>query len=333
MAEAFYSVNVMVEFDDVVYGEIDVNLVSDGDGYIDGNSIQISQQITSWVRHVDPDVNFNFAFLATGNIFGAALAVADYYARLEAIESYYTKDNIRDVAMSYELSSSDEMDEVDEGTSEDVWEVSDNSEGYKYEATKTDDVIGTFALEAGINFHPSAYLNYAYAVPTVACWSFGAECDLEWSKSSENAGDYGEGLSYDVFLSTIDGFLTLSSQDGAYSLGWDENFGTLADADGDELLSGSINVLGNALDGTYEILSGMVARSIPSASGSWDFTVADKETLTTNHVGTANGKVYWSNDPNGGIEPFLFYKSNNASSYSSVWYPGWVGKYDFRGTI
>ncbi|NJO08253.1 MAG: hypothetical protein HC876_23625, partial [Chloroflexaceae bacterium] len=201
LAEALYSVNVMTEFDDAAYSDMDIDLVNEEDGYIDGNAIQITQSITSTVRHVDPDVNFNFAFFAAAGPFigiTAAAAAADYAIRLAVIESFYTRDNIRNVAMEYELSNSEEMDKVSKGYNDDEWTVTDNSAGYKYQATKTDTVVNTFDLKTGINFHPAAYLNYAYAVPTVACWTFAADCDVEWSKDAVNGSDYGEGLSYDT---------------------------------------------------------------------------------------------------------------------------------------
>ncbi|NJO05200.1 MAG: hypothetical protein HC876_06555 [Chloroflexaceae bacterium] len=114
----------------------------------------------------------------------------------------------------------------------------------------TNDTFGfTTLTKAGINQRPSLYLNSALSLPAISCWLIPvpvpplffpiipfAHCEKQ-DVASASSTDVST-IAVDVLPATLSGFYDLTEQsDGGVALSWDTRFPSLADADGDGLLS------------------------------------------------------------------------------------------------
>ena len=113
-------------------------------------------------------------------------------------------------------------------------------------ANSTPTPVGGFNLQPGLNRAAPFYLNMGYALPAYSCW----RVYIPWYKypfykavptcsaktiDGKNSSLI-SALRYDIFPSTLGGFLTLANKaDGGRGLNWDTAFPSLQDADGDGL--------------------------------------------------------------------------------------------------
>jgi hypothetical protein len=232
-----YSYGPMVEVGDdgITFGDENVELVDVELGWTAANAVQVTTNVTTSIYHVQ----------------GAPLAID--------LIDYHTAGNITGVTFKHALSEEANTDETAVEGETYNWSIATNThETYEsqsgeelplgYEASKTDALALSFEPEAGVNFTPTIYSHYAYALPTIGCWLVGLldfvqfiECDIEWTSGNGSTLYADGGYVFDILPDTLDGFYSLAARDSGWYLQWDDTFDNLADADGDGLFSVAYN--------------------------------------------------------------------------------------------
>jgi hypothetical protein len=198
-------------------------------GFLHGNRLDVSVDIVTRLS-VDSYVLERTASSATTQ----PGQPADPLARYEA-----TVEDMREATFRYEFTIEEQDDDeriherlaLDTDQMRDAW----RREGLQQVATQT--LTTSLMLDRpAINWRPDAlYLAEGYATPSMLCVLAACTTYTEDDSIYMNMAD---GLSFDVFPNTLDGFYSLSDRGGgAFALQWDSGFPVLADADGDGLRS------------------------------------------------------------------------------------------------
>ena len=190
---------------------------------------------------------------------------------------------------------------------------------------------------AGLNQTLPLYLTESFLSPTLECWGVLVQvCDRSNYKDSFHTY-LGEDIVFDILPATIDEFnaLTLVSN-YSYRLGWDDRFPTLADGDGDGLLSqvkGGADPNdslwdsdGDGLSDFWELENGFATQNSDSdGDGLYDYWEAFYDT-----------DPYLSDSDSDGLSDSAeFFHSGSKNAYnadSSTWSGGWTFVYDYSGS-
>jgi hypothetical protein len=233
IAYLLYNYDIMVDTnrsDLSVLGSPKVSLSDPNKGYVAGNNLALQIPVTTTVRHKDPDP-------ANG------LYIYPYLW-------FYSADNLRSSTFRYSLTAnSGEKIAVERNQMSSEWQ--NVVEDHKYLLTPmyraqvaTTASVGPLGAQPGLNQAVLPNFNIGYAVPAYECWGLPLPpfyipipvCYIRDFKG--NISSRLDTFAFDIFPATVDGFAALApTTAGSYKLSWDPAFRTLADADGDGLLS------------------------------------------------------------------------------------------------
>jgi Ca2+-binding RTX toxin-like protein len=235
IAKVLYSFDSMVDLehksadgtsDLVLAGQFITNLHNPLQGYVTGNSIDLTLPITTTVQHKPP--------------------VPENWNHILPYLWLFSKENVRSSTFAYSLTPGQQDVKVARDQMRDAWAVSD---GPKFAATqlyraqaRSEPTLTSLPLpQPGINRPLGLSLNMGYAVPAYECWMTPVlfplvpVCytrTLDGSSSSQI-----DQLRYDILPASLDAFMTLADKgNGGRGLGWDA-FPALRDADNDGVLS------------------------------------------------------------------------------------------------
>jgi hypothetical protein len=223
----FYSSKPMVE-PTIVPGNPQISLVDRNKGYAAGNSLNVTIPLTTNIVHQDPSISDS--------------------SQIHTYPWLFSADNLKSSTIRYSLTSpGNETIPVSLNQMNSEWQnvVEDHGEWIftKYRGSASaSPTLWNYPLQAGINRPVDFYFNSSYAIPAYECFGilFVSGC---WTRELKgNNSTHTDSLVVDVFPDSLDGFMTLSwdSNEGA-SLGWDDKFPALRDADGDGLISKPYN--------------------------------------------------------------------------------------------
>ncbi|KPV48488.1 hypothetical protein SE17_37795, partial [Kouleothrix aurantiaca] len=234
IAKVLYSFDSMVDLehksadgtsDLVLAGQFITNLHDPLQGYVTGNSIDLTLPITTTVQHKPP--------------------VPENWNHILPYLWLFSKENVRSSTFAYSLTPGQQDVKVARDQMRDAWAVSD---GPKFAATqlyraqaRSEPTLTSLPLpQPGINRPLGLSLNMGYAVPAYECWMTPVlfplvpVCytrTLDGSSSSQI-----DQLRYDILPASLDAFMTLADKgNGGRGLGWDA-FPALRDADNDGVL-------------------------------------------------------------------------------------------------
>jgi hypothetical protein len=249
IAYFLYNYDLMVDTsrtDMVAPGSPHTQLADPNKGFMAGNELSITMPITTHVVHKSPD--------PSSGIY------------INAYLYYFSKDNLKSSSFQYSLTQPNKQDITNVGRGQMTGAWQHVSQDHKYAATPmyggyaatTPAPVGGFNLQPGLNRTASFYLNMGYALPAYECWGipilFGfypiPVCYTRTFKGNNSTKI--DTMKYDIFPPTLDGFMTLGAKpDTGFGMAWDAAFPSLADADGDGLLSAAHGGL-DANDTTWD---------------------------------------------------------------------------------
>jgi hypothetical protein len=239
IAKLLYAFDVMVDTsrpDLAVIGEPQVQLTDPNRGFVSDNPLTVSLPVTTTVVHKNPDLtNWQISF----------------YLWL------FSKDNLRSTTFKYSVTrTAAEEIKVKRDQMKDGWQRVEEDHNflglkamYRAQAYTPGTPLTGVTLEPGLNRPVPFFINMGYAVPAYECWTV-PNLIPPWTPplipvcytrtvDGHNSAAI-NALKFDIFPSTLDGFLTLADKgNGALGLAWDSAFRPLADADGDGLRAGA----------------------------------------------------------------------------------------------
>ena len=235
IAYFLYNYDLMVDTgrtDMVAPGAPHTQLADPNKGFVAGNELSISMPITSHAVHKSPDPSSGLYI--------------NFYLWM------FSKDNLRSSTFKYSLTQPAKQDITNVRRDEMTGAWQNVSEDHKYVrtpmyggyATTTPPPVTGFNLQPGLNRPARFYLNMGYALPAYECWAIPSPffypllpvCYTRTFKG--NSSSLIDTMRYDILPSTLDGFMTLGAKpDAGLGMTWDAAFPSLADADGDGLLS------------------------------------------------------------------------------------------------
>jgi hypothetical protein len=233
IAYFLYNYDLMVDLsrnDFIVTGSPDTTLADPSKGFVTGNALTIQLPVTTTLYHKDADpANGLYIF---------------FYHYL------FSADNLRSSTVRYSLSypdaetltvARDQMTNEWQNVTVDHYQAAQPMHRGEAVTSKT---ISGLNLPAGINRATEFYFNMGYAVPAYECFGLPLPpfyIPIPVCYTRENTGNHStnlQSLKFDIFPTTLDGFMTLASKgDGGQGLNWDPAFRSLVDADGDGLFS------------------------------------------------------------------------------------------------
>ncbi len=241
IAKALYAYDSMIDIerdDMVVTGSPDADPTDPQLGFRQGNSLSVSMPVTTTIVHKDPlDEN--------------AYHILPYLY-------LFSEGSIKSSTFGYSLSQQKQTIAVERSTMEDKW--INVQEDHKYIATPmyrgqtATNARSTSAFplsSAGLNQVVPFYLNMGYAVPAYECWGIPnlllvpPTIPVCYRRTLDgNTSTKLDAMRFDVFPSTLDGFMRLASVgNGSLRMAWDPAFRSIKDADGDSLLGSADNGL------------------------------------------------------------------------------------------
>ncbi len=190
---------------------------------------------------------------------------------------------------------------------------------------------------AGLNQTMSLYLTESYVAPALECWGFLVQvCGRSDIRDSSHTY-LGEDIVFDILPATLDQFYALTLvKKNSYRLGWDSQFPTLADADGDGLLSkakggsdpddSNWDTDGDGLSDYWELNNGFDPSS----------TDGDGDGLSDYWEAFYDTNPRLSDSDNDGLtDGAEFFHSGATNAYSkdsSTWSGGWTIVYAYSGS-
>ncbi|MCX6047480.1 MAG: LamG domain-containing protein, partial [Chloroflexi bacterium] len=190
---------------------------------------------------------------------------------------------------------------------------------------------------AGLNQTMPLYLTESFVAPALECWGFLVQiCGRSDYKDSFHTY-LGEDIVFDILPTTLDQFYALTLvKNSSYRLGWDSKFPTLADADGDGLLSkvkggsdpddSNWDTDGDGLSDYWELNQGFDPTKTDSDSdGLSDYWEAFYDT----------DPRLSDSDNDGLTDAQEFFHSASLNAYvkdSSTWSGGWTIVYAYSGS-
>jgi hypothetical protein len=252
-----YNSDIMVDLerDDLVTaGAPDIALLNPTQGMVGGNPLTITLPVTTTLYHKDADAKNGLMIF--------------FYHYL------FSSDNLKSSTFHYSLThpgpfthspgrngmTDQWLDVVEDHKQNNVQSM---YRGY----AKTSVAVGGVELQPGLNQVAQYYFNMGYAVPVYECFVplplFIPVCHTDKSQTGNQSTNY-ETLKFDVFPTTLDGFMALTPKaDGGLGLQWDARFPSLYDVDGDGLRSafhggidpndGSVDADNDGLSDRYEL--------------------------------------------------------------------------------
>ncbi|MCE7985168.1 MAG: hypothetical protein DYG89_28680 [Caldilinea sp. CFX5] len=226
LAKALYAYDAMIDTsrDDLVTSSgPKITLADPTRGYVADNPIAIAMNLTTTVVHKDPERQ-------------------NWYHILPFLW-LFSEDNIRGTTFQYSLTQGVSDVNAERHQMDNAWTVQRDhtfiaSPMYRAQANLTPQ-INNLTLPAGLNQTPHLYLNTGYALPAYECWSTGGLIRVCYVRTlgGHNSTRLDQ-LKLDILPPTLDQFMALTDAgNGGLKLGWDAQFQTLADADGDGLRS------------------------------------------------------------------------------------------------
>lgn len=274
IAWSFYSNSPMVDLeksDLVVPGSPNMSLAQENKGYVAGNAVNISMDVTTNIVHADPPWYDWVKLLAYTWMFsGNNLVSSTFHYSLTAAEQdpgagrYQMTGEWQDVTVDHYLG----------------W-----VKMWRAHAHTTANTPSGLALSAGINQPRTFYFNMSYAVPAYECWGvlFLTYCD-ERDLKDHNSTEIKD-LVLDVLPANLDDFMELREvapvqaepADQSFALAWDAKFPALADADGDGLLNAGLDPDDSQYDTDNDGLSDMFELEQQQKGKAYNPTICDTD--------------------------------------------------------
>ena len=237
VAYFLYNYDLMIDVgspDLIVAGPPQVKPKDATKGLVAGNALAVSMAITSTVKHKNPDP-------ANG------LYIYPYLW-------LYSPDNLRSSTVKLSLTPITQTVQAGWNQMNSRWAVREDHKllltpMYRGQVTGQYTLTQPFTPTAGLNQSIPLVLNMGYGVPAYECYAIPnfiipfvppviPICSTREAKGN-NSSTLGA-LVYDIFPTTLDGFMALSTQpNGSRRLAWDTRFPAVKDADGDSLLAAS----------------------------------------------------------------------------------------------
>ena len=238
IAKVLYAFDVMVDTgrpDLAVLGQPNVQLADPNRGFVADNPLTINLPVTTTIVHKNPDLtNWQISF----------------YLWL------FSKDNLRSTTFKYSVTRPNaEEVTVKRDQMKGEWRQVEEDHKflgiksmYRAQAYSPSAPLTGLTLEPGLNRSIPFYLNMGYALPAYECWGV-PNVIPPWTPplipvcytrtvDGHNSTPIDNALTFDIFPSTLDGFMALADKgNGGLGLAWDNAFRSLADADGDGLRS------------------------------------------------------------------------------------------------
>jgi hypothetical protein len=221
LAKMIYTFEVTVDFDPDI-GPLDTGLDQPMLGLSAGNVLDAATNVTTTITHIGPD---NWRLYLYRPVF-------------------YNTGKLRSTTVRHTLTPDEQEVPVGRGQMRYDWNVT-RLGSYRYQGVAhSGNLVTRSPLRTGINQH-MLFLNTGYALPAVECWTIWILAgfipipipvcyDRSWSGHDSTDMD----VVFDVFPATLNEFYApTTTGNGGYRLGWDDDFQTLMDADGDGLLS------------------------------------------------------------------------------------------------
>ncbi|MCP4538326.1 MAG: tandem-95 repeat protein [Chloroflexi bacterium] len=232
-----FSSNVMVDmqpedYERLEFSSFDANdFVDPAKGFSEGNLIQYGISLTNTIDLIKIPSNLGGGY---------------WYQ--------YSDGALQSSTFEYRLQSEevDFHDELSRNTMKNEWRRTDSGRPFFItETIRSED--GLPLPEPGINRPAGLYVSEGYAIPLQECYV--GVCTIQTERGTEHY-DLGQGLKFDIFPVTLDGFYDLTPKQWGWTLAWgqegDVTFPQLQDADGDGM---NYDQHDNLWDADYDGLS------------------------------------------------------------------------------
>jgi uncharacterized membrane protein len=295
-----------------------ITQLTENDGYVVGNELNINLTITDTIEMAD--------YSGIGGAMDSAFSVHSLEGMLNKTAFTYT-------VQSSEIDHDNALKLGDVAWGGDVYKDAGNQ--WHGSLTHTFTPSNAVPLtQAGLNQNTAAYLSESFYIPGLECWGFVIQgCNRQDYKDTYHTY-LGDDFVFDVLPATLDEFYALTSVgNNSYRLGWDSQFPTLMDADGDGLISAKKggadpndslwDTDGDGLSDYWEISNGYDAEDADydgdNLSDYWEeFYGTDPYAADSDNDGLTDGEEFYHSG-----------ESNPYSADNSTWTGGWTVVYDY----